>query len=397
MEKINLVRTCPVCNSLLGEVLHNQSFIQPEDSPLPANYNIVCCLNCGFVFADTPSDQDTYNDYYKRLSKYEDLETATGGGINQLDLKRLELTASVIHRLLPKMSDSILDIGCANGGLLNVLRKNGYYNILGVDPSLSCVQHVQSLGIKCVVGDIFSSAFNEIQEKFDCIILTHVFEHIYDLKNAVENISAKLNDNGIIYIEVPDASSYADYYSVPYYYIDCEHINHFEENSLINLFISKEYTLVEAKSIELNVSSTQKYPAIYSVFRMKKGNASNQLHSPLAKESFNKFLEQSKKQDENDNLIKQLVEKQEPIIIWGAGQFTLRLLANSTLGKCNIKGFIDSDSNKQGKKLYGLSIHTPDFLANTDCAVVICSALHHEEIRNTVNSLKISHPIYIMK
>jgi FlaA1/EpsC-like NDP-sugar epimerase len=92
-----------------------------------------------------------------------------------------------------------------------------------------------------------------------------------------------------------------------------------------------------------------------------------------------------------------LIQSQEPIIIWGAGQFTLRLLANSSLGKCNILGFIDSDSNKQGKTLMELPVHKPDYLVDHPCKVVICSALHYNEIKNTVNSLNSSIPVHILK
>ena len=50
-----------------------------------------------------------------------------------------------------------------------------------------------------------------------------------------------LNPNGIIYIEVPDANRYSNYYVVPFYYFDCEHINHFDINSLKNLFEDNEF------------------------------------------------------------------------------------------------------------------------------------------------------------
>jgi len=350
------------------------------------------------VFADTPAKQNIYNEYYRWLSNYEDLELATGSGTSRLDMERLEAVATVIQRFLPDASSSVLDVGCANGGLLRTLGKKGYTSLMGIDPSAACVRHVQTLGIRCVAGDIFSSSFDQVKEKFDCITLTHVMEHIYDLKNAVERISATLKENGILYIEVPDASRYAEFYTVPYYYIDCEHINHFDANSLENLFVSRNFSLPEIRNISFSIAETKRYPAVYGVFQKRSERKTGRIKfSDQAKNSFVLFLDQSKLHCENDKVIQQLVRTQHPIVIWGAGQFTLRLLANSSLSQCNIQAFIDSDSNKQGRTLAGVLVHSPEFIRNNDSIVVICSALHAKEIEKTVNSLNSKLTTYILK
>jgi 2-polyprenyl-3-methyl-5-hydroxy-6-metoxy-1,4-benzoquinol methylase len=77
-----------------------------------------------------------------------------------------------------------------------------------------------------------------LQESFGCAILTGVIEHIYDVQKAIKNISNLLKAGGILYLEAPDASRYIDYYIVPYYYFDSEHINHFDMHSLRNLLIA---------------------------------------------------------------------------------------------------------------------------------------------------------------
>jgi SAM-dependent methyltransferase len=393
-----LVRPCPICENHYGEVLHKQFFSLRSDSPLPSEYEVVFCSKCGFVYADTPANQAVYNEYYTLLSKYEDLVISSGTGIENYDSKRLEFTANSIKRVLPDCSSSILDMGCANGGLLRSLKQIGYNNILGIDPSKICNQHVTSLGINCVEGDIFSTTFTRISEKFDCIVLTHVLEHIYDLSKAIDNLSLKLNKNGILFIEVPDASRYSDYYIVPYYYIDCEHINHFDHASLSNLVSSKGFSQIETKDIEFKVTETKSYPAVYSVFQKTENPLSGELKpTDSTKESFVKFLEQSKSNDENDKIIKQLVNNQEPVIIWGAGQFALRLLANSELGKSNILGFIDSDSNKQGKKILNYTIFRPDYLLEINASVLICSALYSSDILKTIKEINNSIKVYSVK
>ncbi len=392
----HLFRPCPICNNLNGEILHKQLFILPSNSPLPDELDIISCNKCGFVFADTPANQKQYNEYYTLLSKYEELEIASGGGTESYDYMRLEKTTFTIQRILPNQSASILDMGCANGGLLNSLKKLGYQNIMGIDPSKACNNHVKNLGIHCIEGDIFSESFRDLSQTFDCIILTHVLEHIYDLSDAIMNLSLKLNKNGVLYIEVPDASRYADYYMVPYYYIDCEHINHFDFNSLSNLITSKGFTELETKNIEFKVNETNNYPAVYSIFKKTEFVEKVLEESSISKISILKFIEQSKNNNENNEIIKQLVDSKEPILIWGAGQFTLRLLANSELRNCNIHGFIDSDSNKQGKKIMNHTVFPPKYLDDKPISILICSALHHSDILKTINETSINRNIYIM-
>jgi FlaA1/EpsC-like NDP-sugar epimerase len=115
------------------------------------------------------------------------------------------------------------------------------------------------------------------------------------------------------------------------------------------------------------------------------------------KESFLIFLEQSKNNDGNDEIIKQLVNNQEPVVIWGAGQFALRILANSELYRSNILGFIDSDSNKQGKKILDYTIFRPYYLFEKNVSVLICSALNSLEILNTIKKINKSLKVYTVK
>lgn len=81
-EAKNVLRPCPICSNGVGEVLHNQRFRLPEKQHfLPEAYDIVVCLKCGFVYADTSASQGDYDRYYQDFSKYEDKDTAVGGGV----------------------------------------------------------------------------------------------------------------------------------------------------------------------------------------------------------------------------------------------------------------------------------------------------------------------------
>ena len=99
--------------------MHTQKFALPENHILPKVYDVVVCSVCGFVFADTTAKQDDYDVFYRDFSKYEDVTVSSGGGLCEWDKNRLHETAKWLDSAIDNKSASILDIGCANGGLLH--------------------------------------------------------------------------------------------------------------------------------------------------------------------------------------------------------------------------------------------------------------------------------------
>jgi SAM-dependent methyltransferase len=385
----NLLRICPICGNIEGEKLHTQKFFLPENHILPKEYDVVCCTYCNFIFADTSAKQEEYNKYYQLMSKYEDKSTASGGGDKLYDAERLKQTAIDIDSIIKNKNTSILDIGCGNGGLLSELRKLGYNNITGLDPSPTCVQNMIDQGINGICGGLFDDNFKnqKFDNKYDLVILTHVFEHIYDLKNAVRNISSYLNDNGIVYIETPDASRYNDFFVSPYYYFDTEHINHFDEVFLSKLFTLEHFDLISFSKKDMPVSDNSLYPAVYAFF--KKNN------SRSYQEKIVKYIKTSGEKSYYPE-IEELSKSKEKIVVFGAGNYTFRMLENTSLKYCNIVNFIDNDSNKHGKLINGIKVSSPDILKNIPYTIVICSALFSDEIIKQIKDLKINNKCIVL-
>lgn len=386
--KNKLFRKCPICGSENVNYIYKQTFYKLNESPLYPEYDIVFCKNCGFIYANTPSTQEEYDLYYEICSKYQDLKSG-GSGTNFYDLTRLKESTTFIKNFVDKNS-KILDIGCGNGGLLNELKEEGYSNLSGLDPSNVCVSNIKSNEINAFHGTIFK---NNIKEKFDCIILTHVLEHIKDLKEAVNIIESLLNDEGILYIESPNANLYKDSLIVPYYYFDYEHINHFDIISMSNLMNNFECLYSEEKLQKVN--SNLKYPIFRLVFK-KTNSVHNKLqYSEMSLISINKFLNFSEEYN-NNQIIAKLVTSQEPVIVWGAGQYTLRLLSNTLLKDCNIHAFVDNDTNKQGKHINDIIIESKEILRDFNGKILISSAINSHDIVNELDSLNINNDFYIL-
>ncbi len=387
-KKKKLLRPCPICNEQKGTVLHTQKFALPEKSVLPPVYDVVSCDNCGFCFADTAASQEDYDHYYNQMSKYEDKNTRTGGGFSVFDKVRMDTVADLLLKVMNNKSGSIVDVGCANGGMLTCLSEKGFSNLTGIDISQVCVNNVKALGFSSFFGGIFNVE-NLHGATFDCLTVQHVMEHIRDLKQAAVNLAKLVNPGGLVYIEVPDASRYPDYYFVPYYYFDCEHINHFNITSLKNLFLHQKMECIYFDEGTVPVSDDKNYPVLRALFRQNDTlNNSTDLEKDVSvMKSIVNYVSLSKTNDGSAEIEKLNSEKKQ-IIVWGAGMYTLRLLENSPLSKSDILYFIDKDSKKQGNHINGIEIVHPDILTkHPETPVVIASAIYGKAIREEITNI----------
>jgi len=102
---------------------------------------------------------------------------------------------------------NILDIGCGDGSLMQVLiKKNSPNFIYGIDISKEAINHVKSNGMNGRVIDIQSNNFEKFlkSQKFDYIIITEVLEHIQNPEKVIEIIK-EYCPNAIIFISIPNA------------------------------------------------------------------------------------------------------------------------------------------------------------------------------------------------
>jgi len=115
---------------------------------------------------------------------------------NVLDIKGLDILLKRMYGTRIKKKDRIVDIGCANGDLLDSLYEMGYKNVTGVDLFVPETQEKRVW--KFIRGDIFS-----LKEKYDCIIMNHSFEHMENSQEIMNKISELLAQDGVCVMSLP--------------------------------------------------------------------------------------------------------------------------------------------------------------------------------------------------
>lgn len=390
-----LLRPCPICDGDRGDVLHHQRFAVTDDYPLPDEYDVVICATCGMAFADTPASQADYEKFYATCSIYEQPAGAQTGATPPEDIPRLEQTGALFAQHIPSREDRILDVGCANGGLLQVLGRLGFKNLVGVDPSPACVENTRRGGCHAYRGDL-AHLPAEIG-RFDAVILTSVLEHVLDVKRAISALVSVCtdNDNGRIFLEVPDAAGYADYLHAPFQDINTEHINHFSIASLRNLMTQFGFTPVLEKRVLVTGPSGLVFPGLEVGYERRSDSVAQpwQVDGEF-RGQMERYIHDSRvMMQEIDRQLRSVLASSTEVIIWGTGQLTMKLLCDTALKDAKVAAFVDGNPVNVGKTLRGVPIIRPDQLKNQTAPIILATLLHTQGIRNKIASVGLANPV----
>ncbi len=379
-------RACPVCCADRGvDLLHTQEFVLAAEHLLPATYDVVACGDCGFVYADAAASQVVFDKYYAEVSKYEADYT---GEHSEMFAAR----AAWIGQALNDAAASVADVGCGNGELLRALRNIGFHDLFALDPSQDCVEALREDGLGGMVGSLLSAP---VERQFDGLVLSGVLEHIWDVPGAMRAAVAMLKQDGCLFVFVPDATRYADYDAVPFDYFNVEHVNHFDEVSLINMGLMYGLGVVELRKAVMTLAETQQ-PVIYCAFRKAAGTRGDwKSHSA---DAIRRYVTQTGRHRADDALLRALRSRRERIVVWGAGNFTSRLLATSELAECDILFFIDNDRHKQGTRVAGRQVVAPSGITNLDkdITILVAASVFQRDIVAEVNAMGLENKVIVL-
>jgi SAM-dependent methyltransferase len=373
-----------------------------ENHPLKGDYKVVSCNGCGFVYSKTSVAKKEYDAYYRSMSIYADSKTNTGAGENPCDKKRLFQSAECINSYLnntqSKIDSRILDVGCANGGLLHSLRTMGYKNLCGIDPSAVCIRNLKKLGIEGYIGS--ATYYPKSIGQFDLIILSHVMEHICNVREALRSLSKLLKPHGSIYIEVSNASEYMNYISAPFQDFNTEHINHFSVRSMSNLMGQSGFYIQKSGTKIFESSPGNPYPALYGFWSKidKKKIDFKIIKDTSLRSRIKTYISRSKDMmTAIDTRIQSALKKNPEIIVWGTGQLLTKLLTDTCLSHAHIVAFVDGNTLHVGKKIKNIEIQLPEKIIDLKQPILIATLLHQEAIANRIrNDLKMPNEIIFL-
>ena len=94
----------------------------------------------------------------------------------------------------------------------------------------------------------------------------------------------------------------------------------------------------------------------------------------------------------NDHLQSEL-RQTKTVILWGAGQLAMKVLALPCLQTASLRAIVDSNPILRGKKFRGSPVAAPSDISGTSEPIVITTLLHANEIAAQIRQLGLSNPV----
>lgn len=162
------------------------------------NKNIYQCEKCLLYFIESPSDEEIYllykNEYHNKI-KNKIFELAK----SKMRYARCLNQFNFIKNSINCDNKKICEIGAFDGLLLNIFKNNGC-EVFGYELNDNAREYAKKKYNIDLKPD-----FLKDNQKYDIIILSHVIEHFKEPKEILLKIKYMLNDNGFIFIEVPNS------------------------------------------------------------------------------------------------------------------------------------------------------------------------------------------------
>lgn len=365
-------RNCPCCgNQTTTALLNNQ---MAAIGGLDMSYTIGSCRQCGFLYACELPPNTSYSYYYRTLSKYDQITSASH--ISIVDRIRADATIALCAPHLDPAS-AIADLGCGVGYLLHSFKDAGWHELYGLDPAPSAPQQALSLfDLTGVRNGILSDATRLLPvDRIKLYCLTGVLEHLWSPREELLSLFGQLKPGTLILIEVPALEHFSRQPNEPFGEFSLEHIQYFSQQSLCRMFAQLGAEAIHTSILDLGNAATD---SLLCLFRINGKSAyTAQWSSSNVNSDMNAlalYIAQSARAQED--AIARLAEAPRPWIIYGAGSHTARLLpilANRGLDK-HILAIMDGNANLYGQEIGRWTIQPPSELARHPKATVIISS-----------------------
>ncbi len=155
---------------------------------------LIKCMKCDAHFLKHfPTEEKLLNYYKKKYKLTSSFLSTERRRISRLP-EQIKLISEIMKYIKPPAS--ILEIGCDKGFFLNEARNFGY-NCTGIELSKDARNYCKKIGIKVYKN------IDQIDKKFDIIVLWHSLEHITEPILLLSSLKEFMTSNAQIFIRVP--------------------------------------------------------------------------------------------------------------------------------------------------------------------------------------------------
>lgn len=331
------MRPCPVCTWNRRTEIFSMGYKITDGWTLPSKITWVTCDKCKMIYGICDATQADFDKYY--IERY-------GYGVSNPDnIERLKQDALWITSKCD-FRDNVVDFG--GGGddgksvLVDTLQGLGFSNTF-------CIQPNDTIPADC-----------------DIIYASHVLEHIYELNKTMKRLTNALAPDGLLIVDVPDATGLLNRWRMPILDFNTKHLNHFTLRNLLDLGMYHGLEAVYVKLYELE------FAPCYQV-HFKRLDVARKSAEHIA-------MNDSKR-------ISSLLGIKQPVNIWGMSDIVWHTIADMDIEVLN---YIDNDPAYRGQSYNGKPVlERPD----NDAPIVIMAQGQRKRLIENIRKMGITSEI----
>ena len=190
---------CPLCGSSDYQMV---SIVRDRLLGIDGQFNMVRCVRCELHFLNPQPSLAELERHYPE--EYDPFETPLPGQSSWLRRLGVEYGLQKRRRAVMryKKSGHLLEIGCANGLFMDVMRRAGGWQVQGIDVSEPAVRYArQQLGLDIFHGTLIDAQFPS--NHFDVVAMWDVLEHVHNPRETLNEIRRVLKPDGLLVCRVP--------------------------------------------------------------------------------------------------------------------------------------------------------------------------------------------------
>ena len=331
----------------LGKQPFSNSFLNYKDLKNEKKFplKIVLCKNCGLSqLSIVPNTKFIF-------SKYDYLSSSSKALSNHYK----KLVEQLVKSYKVFSSDTVLDVGCNDGILLNHYPKN-FKNVIGIEPS-DASKHIKQKRIK-LVKKFFnyktSKDYLKKNARPKIITITNVLAQINNLNEFGKGLSNIINNDSIIVIEFPYLLHMIDkgLFDLIYH----EHLSYFSLTPLKFLFSKFDIKIINFERLNIGASG----PAI-RLFLAKNSSKHKTSKKVIKQIKYEKFwgIKKLKKYNFFKKIARGKIQKIKKIVYskynqgFNIGCFTASSKGNTMLNCLKINKKIIKFASENNKKKIG--------------------------------------------
>lgn len=204
---------CALCNSCDTEIVCTKAGMRNDED---REVTSVMCLRCGLLYNSPIPPEEELRHYYSDGGYVANRVMSDGGYEKLVELQNKKellvkrLTTNTVYFLRPflKQDSRIIDIGCSVGNLGGAIKKQLGVFVVGVEPDALFARVAREYNHLDKVEQVFFDEYvRNHKEKFNMVIMRHVFEHLRDPNDSLKKLKSLLVDEGYLFLIVPNMAN----------------------------------------------------------------------------------------------------------------------------------------------------------------------------------------------